>query len=94
MQSFQFVRHIFRFEAPVLFGEVTHDVFLRWLSWELAVVALIFIYLCQAHMSALFWVKKQTSMQDTANRISVAVIYLFFFKWKRRVRKHTGALTF
>jgi hypothetical protein len=47
MLSFQFVLLIFRFEAQVLLREVTHDVFLRWLSFEYAVV--VATALCQAH---------------------------------------------
>jgi hypothetical protein len=64
MQSFQFVLIIFRFEAQVLLTEVTHDAFLRWLSFEYAVVAAIALYLCQAHTCPLLREKKQTSKQD------------------------------
>jgi len=32
MQALQFVLLIFRFEALVSFRELTHDVFLHWLS--------------------------------------------------------------
>jgi len=93
METFQFVRLIFRSEAPVLLREVIHDVFLCWLSWELASVAVIALYLCQAHTFVLMLSKDVAFNKRWRNPISVARKYYLCLEWKGRVRKHTRVLT-
>ena len=74
MKTFQFVLLKVWFEAPVLLREVICDVFLRWLSWELAAVTVIALYLCQAHMSVLPQSKEAGSMEDSTNQISFEIM--------------------
>jgi hypothetical protein len=68
------------------------DVFWHWLSREQKDVAVIALYLRQAHMCVLLISKEADSVQDTANLISVAILYYLFLEWKGWVRKHTGVL--
>jgi hypothetical protein len=71
MQTFPFFLLIVCLKAPVLLREVICDVFLHWLSWELAAVAVIVLYLCQACMCVILLSREAGSMQDSANQISL-----------------------
>jgi len=71
MQTFQFVLLIVWLKAPVLFREVICEVFLHWLSWGLAAVSVIVLYLWQACTCVILLSKQAGSMQDSANHISL-----------------------
>jgi len=93
MQSFQFVHRIFQLEAPVLLGEVTHDVFLCWLSWESAVLALIALYLCQAHITHLPQQCHNSKFVIFQERL-LKILKCYNFLWVQRQHNCSPAASF
>jgi hypothetical protein len=79
LQTFQYLLPLFRFEVSVLLSDIICDVFLCWLSREQKDVAVMAFYLCQARMCVLLISKEADSVQDSANPISVAILYCLFF---------------